>query len=192
MLTKIKLSQFGGINTILDSTNAGVSEVREAKNFLLRPLGGLGVPAAFSSFNPGGTILDLGFFVDFYFPEGSRLIMQASGGQYFHIVPDVDGRLYGVPIADPVASPQTEDLVVGLDENIGIDSDSGIIGIFSDKTHGGVYFQNVGFITFRQTRFEGDIVFTIASGKSILMDDSNGNTWRLSINDTGEIVSTTV
>lgn len=89
MLTKVKMSQFTGVNTIADSTNQGFSSVRQCKNFMLRPIGALSMFPAWSSFLPGGSVLDLGFItnIDFLF-NGARLLFQSPDGNYWNATPD--------------------------------------------------------------------------------------------------------
>lgn len=89
MLTKVKMSQFTGVNTIADSTNQGFSSVRACKNFMLRPIGALSMFPAWSSFLPGGSLLNLGFItnIDFLF-NGARLLFQSPDGNYWNATPD--------------------------------------------------------------------------------------------------------
>ena len=189
MLTKIKLSQFGGINTEMDSSNAGVSDVRECKNFLLRPLGGLSVPPAWSYFAPGGVRLDLGRFVDFYFRNTGAIVIQSSDGTWWQLKTDANGNVYTEIVADPVTY-RTSDFVIENYQTLALASAVGAIGIFANEE--GIYNQQLGHLQ-GTTYIETVYAFSWASGFALKIKDNDGNTWKTVItNEEGGIEGETI
>lgn len=193
MLKTIEFSQFGGVNTVLDSSNAGVSEARVCRNFILRPLGGLSVRPGWTAFSPGGIALDLGFItsVKYLLDTGVRLILQSPDLTYWNVTPDVNGLILPTAVSTPSATPQTADLILMPGEYIAFKYSTTSLLLLCDQNHLGWYTQSIGIPTTEFTVTD-DMVFTVASGFVLRMEDDTSNTWEFSVSNDGNLFVTTV
>jgi hypothetical protein len=165
MLQHFKLAQFGGINTVLDSTQANGTAARECVNMILRPLGGLGVPAAWIPFAPGGAALDLGFLtnIDFLF-DGARLLLEDNAGNWWDMTPQSDGT----PKAEVVAAPGVtlsanlavaEGLVMGFKLN-----PTTFMQLGADASAAGWFIGRINSAPYWTTRYTADRAFRFGYG----------------------------
>lgn len=186
MLQEIKLSQFGGINTEVDSNNAGVGICRQARNFILRPIGGLGVPPAWSYFLPGGSRLDLGFIntADYLFALGARLLLQSAQGTWWDVTPRPgDGQPANVTVATP-SSPLSANLVLSASKVFAFATgDPG--------THWRMgasdalltwWTERMGAIPYAVTTYATDRAFAYPYGP-VFTDPVSGQLWKLGADD---------
>ena len=180
MLKKIKISQFGGINTITDSSNLGVSEVRECKNFILRPLGGLSVPPSWASFTLNGTALDLGYInnVDLLFDTGKRLLLQSQDLNWWDVTPGDDGVPINTVLASAPSVILSANLLVAYGKVLAFKrSVSNFQRLTADQFAMGWATESLGSVPFYSTLYSSDQAF--AYGYGPVFTDSATNKWRL-------------
>lgn len=186
MLTKIKLSQFGGMNTVVDSSNQGVTEARLCRNFLLRPLGALGVPPAWTTFAPGDVTVSLGFLtnIDYRFDSGSALYFQSPDANWWDCSVLPDGTQRNVPVAWAGAT-LSADLVLTSGQVL-VWKFSSILAwrLAAAQRNAGEYTERSPLPPYVTTTYTSVRAFT--TGFGITMPDSEGNTWRFrATDDTG-------
>jgi len=181
MLEDVKIAQFRGINTITESSNLGVAMAREAKNFVLRPLGGISVFGAWNSLTCNGTALDFGFVnnVDYLFDEGARLLIQAPNGEWWNATPDFSTN----------SSPDNTVSYSGATISANLVLTAGQYMMFKDTINNtytqigaddkamNYFYEKHGRVPFYTTRYTSDQAF--ASGFGPVFTDSNGNKWKL-------------
>ncbi len=161
-LEKIKLSQFGGVNTILDSANAGVSKVRVCRNMLLRPLGALSVPPRWSSFTPGGTALDLSFItnIDYLFDTSIRLLLQDETAQWWNMTPRSDNAIPEMTVVSYSGSTLGADLTVASGEYLAFkQSDGTMTQLGADGAATGWFTERRGIVPYYSTLYSADRAF---------------------------------
>ena len=175
MLQTIQLNQFGGLNTVVDSQNAGVSSARTARNVLLRPIGALSVPPAWSSFSPGGVALDFGFLtnIDFLFNTGVRLLLQSSALDWWDVTPKADGQpvntivsYSGATLAANQTIAATEVMAFKLSSTVYMQ-----IGALDFA----YTIQRVASAPYYTTAYSSDRAFTTGFGP--VFADAAGNSW---------------
>lgn len=177
-LQKIKFSQFGGVNTVLDSSNEGVTAVRVSRNLLSRPLGALSVPPAWKSFAPGGTILDLGYVtnIDYLF-DGARLLLQAANLEWWDVTPD---PTTGSPTNTVVTAPGTTlaaNLSIAVNQYLAFKDSTGNWRMTADQYAMGWATERLGTVPNYTTRYTADRAFEFGFGP--IFTDSAGNLWKL-------------
>lgn len=173
-LEKKPWPQFNGLNTVLDSTQAEGSAARECTNFLLRPIGGLGVPAAWTSFAPGGVALDLGFLnnIDFLF-DGAPLLIQDPDGNWWDVSAQEDGTPRNVVVTAP-STPRLTDLLVA--EGLVLAFKLGpttYIQLGADDASAGWFMERLPTVTKCTTRYTAPLAF--GGGAGIVF----ANRWKL-------------
>ena len=179
MLEKFRIQQFGGLQTVTDSNNIGVTSARECKNFLLRPLGALSVPAAWTAFSPGGTALDLGFLttIDLLFDTGIRLLLQSPDLQWWNATPEDDGTLSNTVVSYSGSTISSDQAVSastvlafkkGSSLNWQLGADSAIDNYFTIK---------LGFVPYAGTTYSADRAFVTGVGP--VFTDGGGQQFRL-------------
>jgi hypothetical protein len=189
-LEKVKLSQFGGVNTIMDSGNAGVSKSRVCRNILLRPLGAMAVPPRWASFSPAGTLLDLGFItnIDFLFDTSIRLLLQDEASAWWDASPHpVTGAPENV-IVSYSGSTISADLTVTSSQYLAFkQSDGTVIQLGADAAANGWFTERRGTVPFYSTLYSADRAFV--NGVGPVFQDGAGNSWRLQASSAFGIVA---
>lgn len=195
MLQEIKLSQFGGINTEVDSNNAGVGICRQARNFILRPIGGIGVPPAWSYFSPNGVRLDLGFIntADYLFSAGVRLIVQSPNGTWWDVTPKPgDGQPINVTVATP-ASYLSANLVIPASKVFAFaTADSGINWrMGASDSFLSWWVERLGTLPYSVTNYSADRAFSYPYGP-VFTDPVSGQLWKLGADDEIGVIAETI
>lgn len=140
----------------------------------------------------GPLIYDLTFTFTYLFGSGIRLILQSPDLNYWDCSANpLTEQINPTVIAAPSASPQAANLTVQNGESIGFTGTSQTIRLASDQDHGGWYTLSLGQ-TNGFTTFTDDVVFTNASGFSLIIIDYTGNHWKFSVTNDGEFKVTTV
>lgn len=187
MLNEVKFSQFGGMNTVVDSSNQGVSGSRLVRNFLLRPLGALGVPPAWTSFAPGdGAALSLAFLtnIDYMFDTGSALYIQSSDGNWWNATPRQDGTVANVPVTWAGATIGAN-LVLTAGQVMAFKYSSTLAWkLFASEANLGYATERCPVPPYYSTRYTTAQAFLAGFGP--VFTDAQGNTWKIiATNDTG-------
>lgn len=178
MLVPIKMSQFGGINTVEDSANEGITEARYCRNFIPRPLGALGLAASYKAFAPGGSALSVGFItnIDYLF-DGARLLLQSPQGDWWDATPGNDGLPNNVTVTAP-GSTLSANLVLTSSQIMGFKlSATVMMQISADQFALGAFYQRINSAPYYTTRYTADRAFTTGFGP--VFTDGAGNTWLL-------------
>lgn len=184
MLREIKFSQFGGMNTVVDSSNQGVSGSRLVRNLLLRPLGALGVPPAWTLFQPGGTTVSLAFLtnIDYLFDTGSALYFQSPDGNWWDATVGEDGQQKN-EVVTWAGATISANLVLTSGQTLAFKYSSTLAWkLAASEGQGGEYTERSPVPPYYTTRYTS--VRAFATGYGIRIPDPNGsNTWFLSAND---------
>ena len=190
MLQKVKLSQFGGINTVIDSPNAGVSEARTCQNWLLRPVGGLSLPSAFRSFSPAGTALDLGYVttIHYLWDTGAKLYLQSPDLNWWDVTPEPDGVPNNTPVVYAGATLGAN-LSIGAAEVLAFKQSTTLYWqMQGDESAMGWSTTRLGFVPYLGTVATFTGIRAFLSGFGPVFADGNGNNWKLQAdNDVGLI-----
>lgn len=191
MLQKVKMSQFSGIQTETDSQNQGISAAREVRNLFLRPLGALSVPAAWNSFSPGGTALDLRIITTVF--NGGRLLIQSPDGSWWDCTATAAtlGLITPTKVAAPSAAAQAFDFLVISPDTIGFKIDATHITELWVDQDTGIWYLTGHDATFPPS-ITTDIAFSFASGFALKIRDSSGNTWKFFMTNDGNLQVITV
>lgn len=183
MLEEIKFSQFGGMNTVVDSSNQGVSGSRLVRNFLLRPLGALGVPPAWSRFAPGGTNVDLAFATNiaYLFDSGAGLYFQSPDDTWWNASVNADGSQLNEPVTWTGAT-RSANLVLTSGQKLVFKFSSTLAwSLSANEANAGDFTERSPVPPYYGTRYTSVQAFAKTYG--IRIPDGNGNTWHLSAND---------
>ncbi len=185
-LEEIELKQFGGVNTIMDSGNAGVSKSRVCRNLLLRPLGALSVPPRWSSFSPNGTALDLGFItnIDFRFNAGVDLLLedelQLGTESFWNCTPDPLTGLI-VPVREDYSGTMlSANLAISASQVLAFKQADGTNWqLGADAAALGHFTQKLGSVPYSTNVYTSDQAFRFGFGP--VFTDSAGNQWKLRV-----------
>ncbi len=140
----------------------------------------------------GDNYFDITPTYSFYFRDGARIIMQAPGGQYWDVTPGfTTGLIDPIIVSTPSTAAQTESFTVTNTETIAFQIDGASVELLSDFQNNGWYLMD-GLDELGFTQFTSDVVFTYASGLSLIIQDSALNNWKFSVSDIGELIVTTI
>lgn len=187
MLETIVISQFSGINTQADSANLGVSALRECRNFILRPIGGIGVPASWPRFTCNGTILSLGYInlIDYKFSSTARLLVQADDDNWWNFTPkEADGQPANVIVAAPGGTTISTNLTLTTGQIMAFNYSSGNIRLGAGDVSRSWFTNPIGIVPYATTTYTTDQAFT--KGFAPVFTDDSGDKWKLYVdNNTG-------
>ncbi len=140
----------------------------------------------------GDSFYDITPNFSYYFRNNARLVIQAPGGQYWNVTPGfTTGLIFPTVVSTPSTAPQTGNLTVTPTQTISFQVDGGSIQLLSDFQNDGWYLES-GLDALGFTQYTSDVVFTYASGFSLIIQDSALNNWKFSVSDIGELIVTVV
>ena len=191
MLQVLSIKQFGGKNTSVDSENIGTAMARVATNFMLRPIGGLGMPPAWTYFQPGGTTLDLGFVnnIDYLF-DGGRLLLQDSNSVWWDVTPRADGPPNNVTVSYSSSTISANLLLTSgqiLAFKINANLHWKLLGDADVANYG---IEKLGAVPFYTTRYTTDRAFL--SGYGPVIPDGKGNSWKMQADPVSGLYAITI
>lgn len=189
MLESISIANFSGLNTQADSSNTGATAFRECRNFILRPIGAIGVPAAWPRFTCNGTVLSLGYInlIDYKFAAGIRLLIQADDDNWWNVTPkESDGQPTNTIVAAP-GSSLSADLVLTAGQIMAFYFTSGYIQVGADDYAKSWFTVPIGSVPNATTTYSADRAF--AKGYGPVFTDGNGNKWKWFVDNTTGLYS---
>lgn len=128
----------------------------------------------------------------YYFRNSARFILQDVGGKYWDCTPGfTTGLINPTVITTPSATAQTESINVSNTQTIGFQVDGASRHLLADFQHNGWYLM-AGLDELGFNQYTSDIVFTYASGFSIIVEDSALNHFKFQISDIGEFYTINV
>lgn len=126
------------------------------------------------------------------FNFGIRLILQSASLAWWNVTPNATtGLISPTVVADPATPSKTSDLFVDASQSLAFRGNSGFTQLSIDQLNEGWYLHG-GNGDFGAITFTSDVVFSYASGASLIMADLQGNTWRYSMTNDGDLIVTTV
>lgn len=124
--------------------------------------------------------------------NGTRLVIQSPDLNYWNITPNSSGLISPVVVAAPAAAAQTANFTVLNGESFGfIGSTGNVTRLTASQDYNGWYLEGYG-ITTAITSITTDMVFTVASGFSFRIQDYSGNVWKMTMDNSGNLIPITV
>jgi hypothetical protein len=141
----------------------------------------------------GSSLYDLTETFTYLVASGTRLIIQSADLNYWNCTPNnTTGLIQPVVVAAPAAAAQVANFTVLNGESFGfINSAGNVVRLNADQDRSGWYLQGLGATT-SLTTISTDLVFTVASGFSFRIVDYLSNVWKLTVNNSGNMIPITV
>lgn len=137
----------------------------------------------------GSVLFDLTTTYTVFLKTGARLVLQSPDGNYWNCTPDASTLLVApTVIATPTATARSADLIILDGESFGIEGASSSASL---RTSSDGWFVESQGMSSGLTEHTDDLVFTYASGYTLVMHDLQGNTHRFSVSNDGSFFTTT-
>lgn len=139
----------------------------------------------------GGNAYNLAFSFSFLANAGVQLILQSPDLNWWNVTPDDNGVIAPLVVAAPATAAQAANFTVLNGQSFGFVTSFGTVNRLNIDQDLGIYTQGYGATTGNAV-VASDLVFSNASGFSLVIQDVNTNKWFLFIDNDGDMKFKTI
>lgn len=140
----------------------------------------------------GDEVYNLSTSFAYLLDVGVRLIFQSPDLNYWDVTPSLTtGLITPTVVATPTATAQAGNLTVQMGEKFGFLGTTNTVQLGVGEPYSSWFAQVFG-VSAPVSLVTDDLVFTSASGFSLIEKDFSGNSWKFSVDNIGQMIITTV